>query len=75
MEDIWKNIKALNKKTDDYAPWKKTADERKDFLIESLLELNDTGKRIEPFMPQTGASVIKSTLGKIRKAEPLFPRL
>lgn len=75
LEDIWKKIKTLNKKTDDFAPWKKTTEERKEFLIKSLQEINQVGYQLQPFLPETAKRILKATQGKITKILPLFPRI
>lgn len=75
LENIWKNIKLLNKQTDDFAPWKKTAQERKEFLTKSLNEINRIGYELQPFLPGTAEKILKTTTGKISKILPLFPRL
>ncbi len=75
LEDIWKNIKALNKQTDDFAPWKKTGQERKEFLTNSLKGINQIGYELQAFLPETAEKILKATQGKITKILPLFPRL
>lgn len=75
LEDIWKKIKILNKSTDDFAPWKKTSDERKEFLTNSLNEIHKVGYELQPFLPETAEKILKATTGKITKITPLFPRL
>ncbi|MFA6080801.1 MAG: methionine--tRNA ligase [Patescibacteria group bacterium] len=75
LEGIWKHIKLLNKSTDDFAPWKKTAQERKEFLTKSLNEINQIGYELQPFLPETAKKISKATTGKISKTLPLFPRL
>ncbi len=75
LEDIWKNIKTLNKQIDDYAPWKKTGKERKEFLVDSLKGINQIGYELQVFLPETAEKILKATNGKISKIVPLFPRL
>ena len=75
LENIWKNIKLLNKSTDDFAPWKKTSEERKEFLAKSLNGINQIGYELQPFLPETAEKILKATTGKISKILPLFPRL
>ncbi len=75
LENIWKQIKTLNKQIDDFAPWKKTSEERKDFLIQSLKKINQIGFELLPFLPTTADKILKATTGKIAKISPLFPRL
>ena len=75
LENIWKKIKILNKQTDDFAPWKKTSEERKEFLTKSLNEINQIGYELQPFLPETAEKILKATQGKITKISPLFPRI
>lgn len=75
LDYIWNKIKNLNKRTDEFAPWKKKQEERKEFLKESLIELHKVGNLLDPFLPQTAEAILRSTEGRIRKADPLFPRL
>ena len=75
LENIWKQIKTLNKQIDDFAPWKKTSQERKEFLTKSLQEINQVGYKLQPFLPETAEKILKATTGKISKISPLFPRL
>ncbi len=75
LEAIWLKIKDLNKEIDNFAPWKKTPEERKDFLAETLLKLSLIGYSLLPLLPQTAQTIINSTQGKIEKIPPLFPKL
>lgn len=75
LENIWLEIKALNKSIDDFAPWNRTAEERKDFLIRSVNRLGQIGFQLQPFIPDTASAIIKSTRGKIKKVQPIFPRI
>jgi len=75
LEDIWKNIKTLNKQTDEFAPWKKDISERKEFLESSLKAINQIGYELQAFLPETAEKILEATQGKITKVLPLFPRL
>ncbi|MBI4009431.1 methionine--tRNA ligase, partial [Candidatus Roizmanbacteria bacterium] len=75
LENIWKQIKTLNKEIDDFAPWKKSVKERKKFLLQSINRLKSIAFELKPFMPETAEKIIGSTQGKIKKIPPLFPRL
>lgn len=75
LESIWSEIKSLNKQINDYAPWNKNSEERKDFLILSLKKINQIGYELQPFLPETAGKILKATVGKITKISPLFPRL
>ncbi|MCX7881545.1 MAG: methionine--tRNA ligase [Patescibacteria group bacterium] len=72
---IWEKIKNLNKKIDEFAPWNKKTAQRKNFLINSLKELNNIGQLLQPFLPYAAEIILKSTTGKIKKAPVLFPKI
>ncbi|MBI5127687.1 methionine--tRNA ligase [Candidatus Roizmanbacteria bacterium] len=75
LESIWLEIKKLNKKIDDFAPWNKKFEERKDFLLECIDTLKLIGWQLHPFLPETAEKIISASQGKIKKVQPLFPRL
>ena len=75
MEQIRKTIQALNKRVDIEAPWKKPPEKRKGFLKKILFELYKLGLVLQPFLPETGKTIEKSCIGKIKKIKPLFPKL
>ncbi|MFH0979789.1 MAG: methionine--tRNA ligase [Candidatus Roizmanbacteria bacterium] len=75
LENIWIQIKKLNKQIDEFAPWNKKQEERKDFLLQSINALKSIGWQLQPFLPETAEKIIKSTQGKIKKIPALFPRL
>lgn len=72
---IWEEIRTLNKKTNDFEPWKKTPGDRQQFMKEMLVEIQLIALRLTPFMPATGQRIAQSVSGKITKGAPLFPRL
>ncbi|MEO6509236.1 MAG: methionine--tRNA ligase [Patescibacteria group bacterium] len=74
LEQIWDKIKFSNKQTNDFEPWKKTKEERNDFLNTSVKELHSIGHMLLPFIPETAQKIIDSTQGKIKKAVQLFPK-
>ncbi len=75
LEYIFQIIKKLNKKIDEIAPWK-TGFKDISLLINLITEFNFVGKLLEPFLPETSSKIIISTSAdKIKKAQPLFPRL
>jgi len=75
LEKIWERIKGLNKKIDQFEPWKKTSSERQDFLVSSLKEINSISFQLNPFLPNTAEKITASTIGKIKKIAPLFPKI
>jgi methionyl-tRNA synthetase len=75
LENIWKEIKTLNRKTDEFAPWKKSKPERQQFLLSSLESIQSIAFQLLPFLPQTADTIQKATQGKIKKIPPLFPKI
>lgn len=75
LEQIWTEIKSLNKKVNDFAPWNKKPAERKKFLEEAIVQVNGLGQKLLPFLPQTAEKIISASTGTIKKISPLFPRL
>lgn len=80
LEKIWELINMANKYVEDTKPWNlakenKTA-ELKAFICLLVDAIREVAVQLEPFMPQTAAS-IKEQLGKdkIKKGKPLFPRI
>ena len=75
LEEIWKDVKELNKSINDFEPWKKDAAARKEFLTTALIKLNHIATALLPFIPETAGKIIISTSGTISKSVPLFPRV
>ena len=75
LDSIWVGIKDINKKVNDFAPWNKSSDDRKEFLENMVRKLHVIGQQLLPFIPTTSEKIIASTQGNITKAPPLFPRL
>ncbi|MCS7092855.1 MAG: methionine--tRNA ligase [Patescibacteria group bacterium] len=74
IESLWRKIKRLNKKLDEFSPWRKAKKEREYFLKESLIDLKEIGFNLQPFLPETANKIQKTIKGKIRKTPPLFPK-
>ena len=74
LENIWNNIKKINKSIDEFAPWKKSRDQRKEFIQKTLLQINTIGVKLQPFLPNTAEKIIKATEGDIKKIKALFPK-
>lgn len=75
LEQIWEDIKLINRETNNFAPWNKTSDERKAFLTDILQKLHLIGQQLLPFIPTTAEKIVQATQGTISKITPLFPRL
>ncbi|MEI6533216.1 MAG: methionine--tRNA ligase [Candidatus Roizmanbacteria bacterium] len=74
LEAIWGKIKELNRSINEFAPWKKSSEDRKEFLLSSLTEIHQVGLLIQPFMPNTALQILEATQGKVKKVTPMFPR-
>jgi len=80
LEEIWSLISMANKYVEESKPWnlakEKKEGELKGFIIVLVKVIRKAGEELMPFMPDT-SSAIAQQLGqdKIKKGDPLFPRL
>lgn len=72
---LWEDIRSMNKKTNDFEPWKKTTEERREFLLALLREIRAVSYRLTPYIPGAAAKILTAVSGKITKSPPLFPRI
>lgn len=75
LELLWSQIKTINKEINDTKPWSLEPIERKNYLETWLNTIHHLGLNLAPFLPDTAERIMKVTVGKIEKIEPLFPRL
>ncbi|MFA9289016.1 MAG: methionine--tRNA ligase [Weeksellaceae bacterium] len=75
LEDIWKEVKKINKQVNEREPWKREAADRKADLEGWLTTLHQIGVNLQPFMPETAEKILAATSGTIEKCQPLFPRI
>ncbi|MFA5136393.1 MAG: methionine--tRNA ligase [Patescibacteria group bacterium] len=75
LTKIWERVKDLNKKTNDFEPWHKTPENRKEFLLSLLQNLHTIGQDLLFFLPDAANKIINATSGPIKKSVPLFPRI
>ena len=73
-ENIWNNVKGINKSIDEFEPWKKSKVQRKEFIQKTLKEINTIGIKLQPFLPNTAEKIIKATESNIKKIKALFPK-
>lgn len=74
LEEIWKQVKALNKEVNTVEPWKLSPEDRKPFLVKSLESIRALGYALIPFMPTTAYTIVNASSGIIKKCPPLFPK-
>ena len=75
LEDIWNQIKKLNKTINEKEPWKMDSKQRSTWLIDWLKGLYNIANDLKPFLPDTAEKIMTATSGKIKKIQPLFPRI
>lgn len=75
LENIWLEIRALNKSFNEFAPWAKEASERSEFMQNMIKRLQSISCDLEVFLPETSRMILEKTHGQIEKTEPLFPRI
>ena len=75
LEQLWNEIKVINKENNDAKPWSLETKDRKNHLETWLKKIHNLGLNLAPFLPHTSERIMKVTSGKIEKVEPLFPRL
>jgi len=75
LEQLWNEIKVINKEINDAKPWSLEINDRKNHLETWLIKIHHLGLNLAPFLPHTSERIMKVTSGKIEKVEPLFPRL
>ena len=75
LEQLWNEIKVINKEINDAKPWSLEAKNRKNHLETWLKKIHNIGLNLAPFLPHTSERIMEVTSGKIKKIEPLFPRL
>jgi len=73
---LWEELRSLDLEISQFEPWKKTAEERKDKLIEYAKKLLSFSWQLQIFLPETADKIEKIFSGeKIKIGQSLFPRL
>lgn len=73
---IWEELKSLDLEISQFEPWKKTAGERKEKLIEYAKKLLSFSWQLQIFLPETAEKIEKIFTESIIKIDQgLFPRL
>jgi methionyl-tRNA synthetase len=75
VDSLWQEIKNLNKKIDEFAPWSKRIKKRKTFLEKSIEELYFIAIKLQPFLPKTAKILMENLTGQVKKITPLFPKI
>lgn len=72
---IWIQIKTLDRKLNEWEPWKKTGIERASNWIELTSGIRQVAYDLQPFLPETAEKILSQFSGVIIAQEPLFPRI
>ena len=73
---LWEELRSLDLEISRFEPWKKTAGERKEKLIEYAKRLLAFSWQLQIFLPETAEKIAKIFTGSIIKIDQgLFPRL
>jgi len=75
LDFLWQEIKNLNKKINNFAPWNKSKETRKNFLKRAIEELYFIGIKLQPFLPNTANILLENLTSQVRKIPPLFPKI
>ncbi len=77
LSNIWvTELEVLNKHINHESPWLITDKNKlESILTEEINMLREFTYKIAPFLPETSEKILKQFTGKIKSAEPLFPRL
>lgn len=74
LTTIWQQVKQMNKAIDQHQPWTQEPAEREPFLRTMVHQCQALAGILEPFLPQTSATIQQHTSGTITKCPPLFPK-
>ena len=68
-------VGAANKVINDKKPWELPREEAQPLLSELSYTIQKVGFNLKPFLPETSEKILKQFTGKIKTADPLFPRI
>lgn len=72
---IWGEIADADKKVNLEKPWDLDGEKVEAVLVDLVKRIQHIGFNLQPFLPQTAEKILKQFSGKIKSAEPLFPRI
>ncbi|MFO0703667.1 MAG: methionine--tRNA ligase [Patescibacteria group bacterium] len=75
LENVWLEIRSINKSFNEFAPWAVDASGRKEFMINVINRLQAIAEDLKSYIPKTAEKIKVKSTGKIEKTEPLFPRI
>ena len=75
LENIWKELSKIDIDINKIAPWNLDGKKAVDYLKNCVLKIRSIVRNLAPYLPETTEKILKSTTGKIKKVNPLFPRI
>ena len=75
LQGIWKLISEADQKINIVEPWKISGEELSKVLKDLAKRVQEIAYNLRPFLPETSDKILKQFSGKIKSADPLFPRL
>lgn len=76
LEEIWTDIRNLDRKIEETRPWELEGDKLKENLEKAVSIIRNIAYNLKPFLPETAEKIEKQFAGpKIKAGKLLFPRL
>lgn len=75
LDLIWLYVREVDKNINHHQPWKMDEGKLPSYLEERFNDLYEIAYLLQPFLPKTSETIMKSLSGTISKSPPLFPRL
>ncbi|MBU2051963.1 methionine--tRNA ligase [Patescibacteria group bacterium] len=76
LTKLWEEVRSLDLEISRFAPWEKSAADRKGRLVEYAKKILALAWQLQIFLPETAEKIAKVFTGnKIKLDNPLFPRL
>jgi len=76
LEELWREMRDIDKEISKDEPWERTVAERESYLKSYVKKILSLGYELKVFLPETAENIEKTFSGKmIKLIKPLFPRL
>lgn len=75
LKGIWLLISEADQKINIRKPWTLSGEELSKVLKDLVKRIQEIAYNLRPFLPETSEKILKQFSGKIKSAQPLFPRL
>jgi methionyl-tRNA synthetase len=75
LDYLWKILKNIDLDINKKEPWRLSKKDAEKLLINWVNELKNFALNLKFFLPETSEYILKSTKGKLKKVNPLFPRI